>query len=181
MFGIANSRVPLKRSGSEETMTIESATVEDVQSVASVFIANKDDPGLFQESQAEVRRHLRDFLVARDANGEIVGCAGLNQDSGGLAEIYGVAVLPAVQGQGIGTMLMQKCKEQAAANQVTRLWLATVKPAYFQRYSFRPTSRWSLPTLVLLRKLVQVFRQPVRRWVPVLLGRHTFMKCELDS
>lgn len=171
--------IPLGQAEDKKTMTIESATVQDTQAITSIFVANRDDPGLFQESQAEVRRSLRDFLVARDANGKVVACAGLHRDSNALAEIYGVAVLPELQGQGIGAMLMQKCKEEAAANQVTHLWLATIKPEYFRRYSFRPISRWSLPTSVLLRKLRQVFQQPVRRWGPVLLGRHTFMECNL--
>ena len=160
-------------------MRIEPATVQDTQAIVSIFIANKGDPGLFQESDAEVRRNLQDFLVARDANGKAVACSGLHRDSTELAEIYGVAVLPDLQGQGIGAMLIQKCKERAAASQVTHLWLATVKPEYFRRYSFRPISRWRLPASVLLRKVRQVFQQPVQRWVPALLGRHTFMKCNL--
>ncbi|MBZ5706780.1 MAG: GNAT family N-acetyltransferase [Acidobacteriia bacterium] len=160
-------------------MTIEPATVNDTQAIVSVFIANQYDPGLFQEHEAEVKRNLRDFLVVRDANGKVVACAGLHRDSAELAEIYGVAVLPELQGQGIGAILMRKCTEQAVAGQVTHLWLATIKPEYFRRYSFRPISRWSLPTSVLLRKLRQVFQQPVQRWVPVLLGRHTFMHCNL--
>lgn len=160
-------------------MTIESATAADTQSIVSIFIANKGDPGLFQESKAEVRRNLKDFLVARDANGRVVACLGLHRDSAELAEVYGVAVLPELQGQGIGTVLMQKCKERALASQLTCLWLATVKPEYFQRYSFYTISRWSLPTSVLLRKLPQLFQQPFQHWVPVLFGRHTFMECDL--
>jgi amino-acid N-acetyltransferase len=163
----------------QKTMTIDSATVEDTQAIVSIFTANRSDPGLFQEPEAEVRRNLRDFMVARDANGNVVACLGLHQDSRELAEIYGVAVHPELQGKGIGAMLMRKCKEEAIASQIRHLWLATVKPEYFRRYSFRPISRWGLPRSVLLRKFRQVFQQPVQRWVPVLLGRHTFMKCNL--
>lgn len=160
-------------------MTIEPATVNDAQAIVSIFNANKHDRGLFQESQAEVARNLRDFLVARDANGKAVACSGLHQDSLDLAEIYGVAVLPKLQSHGIGAMLIRKCKERAAAGHLSHLWLATVKPAYFRRYSFHPISRWTLPASTLLRKFGQVFHQPVQRWIPALLGRYTFMKCDL--
>jgi len=160
-------------------MTIEPATAADIQSIVSIFVANKDDPGLFQEPEALVRKNLADFLVARDAKGRVVACSGLHQDGPGLAEVYGVAVLPELQGQGIGASLMQKCKERAVADKLTCLWLATIKPEYFRRYSFRQVSRWSLPASVLLRKFRQVFRQPVQRWIPVLFGRHTFMRCDL--
>src|SRR5262249_51788099 len=154
-------------------------TEKDTQAIVSIFIANKSDPSLFQEPEAEIRRNLQDFLVARDANGKAVACSALHRDTAELAEIYGVAVLPGLQGQGIGAMLMHKSKERAAACQLVHLWLATLKPEYFRRYSFHEISRWSLPASVLLRKFRQVFHHPVHRWVPALLGRHTFMKCNL--
>jgi amino-acid N-acetyltransferase len=160
-------------------MIIESATLADTPFIVSILISNKSDPGLFQERIAEVRKNFSEFLVARDANGRVVACSGLHRDSSELAEVYGVAVLPELQGQGIGGLLIQKCKERAVMNQLTCLWLATVKPEYFRRYSFCPMSRWSLPTSVLFRKFRQVFQQPVLRWIPALFGRHTFMRCNL--
>jgi N-acetylglutamate synthase-like GNAT family acetyltransferase len=75
----------------------------------------------FQEPEAGIRRNLQDFLVARDANGKAAACSALHRDTAELAEIYGVAVLPELQGQGIGAMLMQKCKERAAACQLAHL------------------------------------------------------------
>jgi amino-acid N-acetyltransferase len=160
-------------------MTIEPATEKDAQTIVALFVANKSDQGLFQESTEEVKRNLRDFFVARAAGGRVVACAGLHRDSQELAEIYGVAVLPELQGRGIGRLLMQKCKDRAAAGGIAYLWLATIKPEYFRRYSFHPISRWSLPAAVLWRKLRQVFQQPLSRWAPALFGRHTFMKCDL--
>lgn len=162
-------------------MTVEPATAMDAPSIVSVFTANRGDPGLFQEPEAEVRRNCADFLVVRDTSGRVVACSGLHLDGGGLAEVYGVAVLPELQCKGIGAMLMWKCKERAVASKLTCLWLATVKPDFFRRYSFCRISRWSLPASVLFRKLRQVFQQPVQRWMPVLVGRHTFMKCDLSE
>lgn len=160
-------------------VTIKPATIADTDAIVAIFISNKADPGLFQEPITDVRKNILDFLVARDASDRVVACLGLHRDSDELAEVCGVAVLPELQGQGIGAILMQKCKERALANQLICLWLATVKPQYFCRYSFYPVSRWTLPTSVLLRKLRLVFQQPVSRWIPALFGRHTFMKCEL--
>lgn len=160
-------------------MIIEPATIADVQAIVSILISNKNDPGLFQAPVAEVKKHLADFLVARDPNGSAVGCLGLHRDSNELAEVYGVAVLPKFQGQGIGITLVQQCKARAVSSGITLLWLATMKPDYFRRYSFRPMSRWHLPTSILLRKLRLVFQQPILRWVPTLFGQHTFMLCDL--
>ena len=96
-------------------ITIDSAAAEDTQSKVSIFLANKSDPGLFQETQAQVRRNLRDFLVVRDANGGVVACLGLHRDSPELAEVYGVAVLPELKGRGL-----VQCSCRSAKNELSR-------------------------------------------------------------
>ena len=70
-------------------MTIEPATIKDTRAIVSIFIANKNEVGLFQQSEVEVRSSLKDFLVARDAGGTAVACLGIHRDSFELAEIYG--------------------------------------------------------------------------------------------
>jgi len=160
----------------KEAVTIIPATAEDAPAISSVLAANRDDPGLFQESATAVAGALGDFLVARNEAGEIIGCAGLHRDSLEEAEVYAVAVTPQSQGQGIGGQLMQACQQGARAGGLRHLWLASVKPAYFSRYGFQPISRWELPASTLLRKLHQTFQQPAGRWLPALFGRHTFMR-----
>ncbi len=160
----------------DSVVTIESARTEDATDISAVLAANRGDSGLFQESAVEITRTLGDFLVARNERGTTVGCAGMHQDSPELAEIYAVAVVPECQGHGAGQRLVGACFERARSVGVKYLWLATVKPEYFRRYGFQPISRWSLPTSVLLRKLRQTFKQPYRRWLPALCGRHTFMR-----
>ena len=161
-----------------KAFTIGPARIAEAEAISSVLAANRDDPGLFQESASVVAHTLEDFFVARNEAGEVVGCAGLHRDSAELAEVYAVAVTPHCQGQGIGKHLMQACHERARSSSIRHLWLATLKPTYFSRYGFEPMSRWKLPTSVLVRKLRQTFRQPSSRWLPALFGRHTFMRCE---
>jgi amino-acid N-acetyltransferase len=164
-----------------EVVTIESARTEDALAISSVLAMNRDDPGLFQESAIAVAGTLVDFFVARNEAGRIVGCAGLHRDSPELAELYAVAVVPQCQGQGIGRQLTQTCQERARMSGIRHVWLATVKPEYFSRHGFHPMSRWELPASVLLRKLRQTFQQPPGRWLPALLGRHTFMRSVVSS
>ena len=158
-----------------DQFTVERATENDISAIVRVLGANRDDPGLFWKTDFEVRSNLGDFLVVRDTWRLVVGCAALHCHSATQAEILSVAVLPAFQGRGIGVRLVQHCEHMAKGSGIERLWLATVKPAYFARFGYKPISRWELPAPVLLRKLRQVFQQPVGRWLPALLGRHTFM------
>jgi len=155
---------------------IEHARADDAASISSILATNRGDPGLYQESVRDVARSINDFCVARLRSGKIVGSAGLHLDSPHLAEVYAVAVAPEYQGQGVGWLLMQACRERARSYGVHHLWLATVKPAYFTRSGFQPISRWQLPAAVLLRKLRQTLHQPVARWLPALRGKYTFMK-----
>lgn len=167
--------------GMTDGFVVEPATQDDVSAILAVLAANREDPGLFSEPESEVRSNLIDFLVARDARRPVVGCAALHRHSATLAEILGVAVLPAFQGRGIGLQLVQQCEHVATSTGIERLWLATVKPAYFTRFGYKPISRWELPASVLLRKRRQVFQQPLGRWLPALLGRHTFMQREIAT
>lgn len=160
----------------DEAITTMPARPEHAVAISSVLAANRDDPGLFQESATAVLSTLRDFLVALDEAGKVVGCAGVHRDSPELAEVYAVAVVPQCQRQGIGRRLMQACQDRMRAGGFRHLWLATARPGYFSRYGFQPVSRWDLPASVLLRKLRQTIQQPVGRWLPALLGRHTFMR-----
>jgi amino-acid N-acetyltransferase len=164
----------------KEKITIGAARADEIVAISSLLAANRDDPGLFQESPAAIAEALEDFLVARTEQGETVGCAGLHRDTPELGEIYAVAVDPKRQGQGIGQQLMRACQEEASAKGILRLWLATIKPVYFERYGFQPISRWQLPASVLLRKLRMVFQQPAGRRLPALVGRHTFMCCDVS-
>lgn len=164
-----------------EALRIDPAATDDAAAISSVLVTNRDDRGLFQESTHAVVRTIEDFFVARDGAGQVVGCAGLHRDSSELAEIYAVAVTPQCQGQGVGRQLMQACKQVARSQGIQHLWLATVKPEYFERYGFQVISRWELPAATLLRKLRQTFQQPAERWLPALFGRHTFMRCALSA
>lgn len=161
-------------------MTVESARPSDAKGIVSVLAANRDDPGLFQKPEALVRATITEWLVAREGD-RVVGCASMHPESRQLAEVHGVAVLPEFQGKGTGDALIKECQRRASAQNIQRLWLATIKPEYFGRYGFRPFNQWSLPFATMRRKFRQVFDQPVGRWIPALFGRHTFMRCDLPA
>jgi len=159
---------------------ITPATIKDATAISLVLRAFRDDPSLFQKPAAAVALSINEFFVAREGNGEIIGCIGLHFDAPELAEIYAAAALPKHQGEGVGRLLVAACIERATDNRVGVVWLATMKAKYFARYGFQPMSRWELPRPVLRRKLRMVFEQPVGRWPGALFGRYTFMRRVLD-
>lgn len=164
-----------------ENFTIGPATPQDVKDIHLVLRANRDDISLFQRSQKDVKRQLGDFIVAKDRQGCLLGCAALHGHSHTAAEILSVAVWPGAQGKGIGTLLVEECHRVASAKRIQHLWLATRKAEYFARFGYQPFPRNRLPLRVLLKKLCAVFKQPVNRWFPALIGKQIFMERVLKS
>ncbi len=150
------------------------ATAADVEAIHRLLVANAADVSLFQQSDDRIRRDLDDFVVAIEA-GQQVGCAALHHHTRANTEILAVAVDPHAHGRGVGAALVRACMTDAARTGATFVWLATGKPDYFARYGFRRMSKWRLPPRVVLRKVRLVLEQPMHRWLPALLGRHTFM------
>jgi hypothetical protein len=76
-----DGRSKIVRAPKDQVITIDPAAKQDASATSAVLAANRDDPGLFQESPAAVARSRTDFCVARNIAGEIVGCAALHRDS----------------------------------------------------------------------------------------------------
>ena len=164
-----------------DAVLLRSAKPEDVQRIIEVLRSNLSDVSLFQQPLREVRRSLPEFVLAEDLTGSLVGCAQIHWFPRNIVEILAVAVHPSSQGQGIGKALMIRCIDSLLSQNTRLLWLATAKPGYFSRFGFEPMSRWELPREVLRHKFFLVFQQPVLRWLPALVGRHTFMKLNTDK
>lgn len=158
-----------------EEVIVRAAVHTDVEAIVAVLCANRAAPSLFQRSAAEIIAQLPEYLIAEDRTGAIVGCAALHCYQDQSAELHSVAVLPERQGLRVGAQLVQAGVHRAAQCGVAKVWLGTLKPAYFARFGFVPMWRWHLPLSILLPKIKSVFAQPPARWLPALLGSHTFM------
>lgn len=164
------------------TPGVRAASREDVARIVGLLTANRNDPSMFLRSQSDVTAHVEDFLVAEDEKHRTVGCAALHQHRPGLAELLSVAVDPSLHGSGIGSALIRDYLGQVAQRPgLEQVFLATSKPEYFARFGFEPISKWLLPGGVLVDKLSKVLAQPISRWIPALLGRHTFMLYSVRS
>lgn len=101
---------------------------------------------LLPRSLSELYEHLRDFYVVEDDVSEkiIAICAlGLCWDD--LAEIRSLAVEEGYQGNGYGTMLIEKCVEEAIALGLKKIFTLTYSPDYFSRAGFTEVDKSKLP------------------------------------
>ena len=155
-------------------IVVRPAAHGDIPAIVAVLRANQADPSLFQRSAADIAAILADYHVAERAS-VILGCAGLHFYPDRSAELHSVAVLPETQGQSVGHALVQACVQSAAAAQLHKVWLATLKPEYFARFGFVPFSRWQIPLRFMFPKIKSVFAQPPDRWLPAFFGSYSFM------
>ncbi|MFC1493670.1 N-acetyltransferase [Thermodesulfobacteriota bacterium] len=101
---------------------------------------------LLPRSLSELYEHLRDFYVVEDDISEkiIAICAlGLCWDD--LAEIRSLAVEEGYEGNGYGTMLVEKCMEEATALGFKKIFTLTYVPDYFSRVGFVEVDKSKLP------------------------------------
>ena len=92
----------------------------------------------------ELYENIRDYYVYVE-NGSIVGCAALHVFWKDLAEIKSIAVEVGHQNKGIGKQLIQKCLEEGKALGISRLFVLTYIPEFFERMGFKLIDKDLLP------------------------------------
>ncbi len=105
--------------------------------------------------EAEVRAHLGQFVVARDVEGAVVGCAAVSVVVPGLAEVRSVVVEPALKGAGISRVVMQGVIERATAWEVDELVLLTKQPDFFRRHGFEAVDPMRMPAAFVQRVVLE--------------------------
>jgi amino-acid N-acetyltransferase len=126
-------------------MHTRNATLPDVERIHEIIGMYSHDGTLLPRTVAELCENIRDFVVAVDGKGTIVGCGALHLYGQHLAEVRSIAVDPMLQGRGAGRMLMDALLAEAARHQVSCVCLFTRIPEFFAQVGFAVASRELLP------------------------------------
>jgi len=95
------------------------------------------DRRLLGKATVTLYEDVQEFFVAvRD--GQLVGCGALHVLWSDLAEVRTLAVHPAVQGSGVGHVLLERLLAQAADLGVDRVFCLTFETDFFARHGFVP-------------------------------------------
>ncbi|MDR6200188.1 amino-acid N-acetyltransferase [Microbacterium sp. SORGH_AS428] len=81
---------------------------------------------------------VQQFLVAEDANGELIGCGALHVMWDDLGEIRTLIVDDAWLHRGVGRALVEGLEEQARTLGLSRLFCLTFEVDFFTRRGFAP-------------------------------------------
>lgn len=121
------------------------ADVARMEALMAPFVSTGD---LLPRSNYDLCRHIKEYVVAEDADGAIVGTASLKVYSTTLAEIAALAVHDSQQGRGVGRALVESLLEDARALGLREVFGLTRKPMFFLRLGFRPAEKAEFPLKV---------------------------------
>jgi amino-acid N-acetyltransferase len=130
-----------------EKYSLRRARTTDVEVIQKLinFYADRDE--MLPRSLNELYENIRDYFVV-EADGEVAGCCALHVTWGDLAEVKGLAVHEDQRGERLGDELMEACLEDAKGLGVSRLFVLTYIPDYFERFGFRRVEKAELPQKV---------------------------------
>jgi amino-acid N-acetyltransferase len=134
-------------------MRARTARMSDASAVHRVIAHYAGEGLLLPRTEAEIREHIRRFLVLvekRNGTERVLGCVALEPYGPDLAEVRSLAVAPDARGQGrnVGDRLMRAAMDAARRRKIARLFAVTHRPEFFSRYGFTPGPRQAVPEKV---------------------------------
>jgi amino-acid N-acetyltransferase len=100
---------------------------------------------MIRRSLGELYESIREFIVATDDQGVVVGCAALHVFWEDLAELKCLAVSEKAQGQGIGRKLVDACWDEASELELTSVFTLTYVAEFFEKCGYHRIEKADLP------------------------------------
>lgn len=128
-------------------MIVRNAQVNDVTRIHELISGYAELDRMLFRSVSAIYETLQIFVVAEEA-GQVVGCCALQVLWNDLAEIKSLAVDQNWSRRGIGRALVQACIDQARRLGLSRVFILTLEPDFFERVGFTKIQRDTLPMKV---------------------------------
>ncbi len=100
---------------------------------------------MIRRSLGELYESIREFLVAVDGDGQVLGCAALHVFWDDLAELKCLAVSEGAHGRGIGRRLVEACWDAAAGLDLRTVFTLTYVADFFEKCGYHRVDKADLP------------------------------------
>jgi amino-acid N-acetyltransferase len=127
---------------------VQKASPRDIPKLQALINSYAARGIMLPRTEFELAENIRDFSVAYDDDGSLLGCAALHFYTPASAEVRSLAVLPEANGQGIGRSLVEALEAEARAHDLESIFAFTYVPGFFTRLGFGPVERGQLPLKV---------------------------------
>lgn len=125
-------------------MKTDKARIGDASSMHQLINRFADQGEMLPRALSEIYENIRDYFVARDGN-KVIGCVALHVNWLDLAEIRSLAVEAKNQNQGIGSLLVQACLDEAKELGIPAVFCLARRPAFFEKHGFHLIDKIELP------------------------------------
>jgi amino-acid N-acetyltransferase len=129
-------------------MIIRPARISDAAAICGIINYYAERGRMLHRSLESVYDSLREFQVAQEDDGRILGCVALDIFWADLAEVKSLAVGPDCRGKGVGSRLVQAAIGDAERLGVKKIFALTYEKEFFARLGFRRILREKLPEKV---------------------------------
>ena len=130
------------------SFTIRPARVDDVPAIFELINEYAERSIMLHRSMESLYESLRDFIVAQNGDGRIVGCVALDIFWADLAEIKSLAAASEARGKGVGFGLVAAAVVEAGKLGIGKLFALTYEQDFFIRQGFEMIDRNDLPEKV---------------------------------
>jgi len=128
-------------------MKVDKARVGDATAMHQLINHFADQDEMLPRALSEIYENIRDYFVVRDSE-QLIACAALHVNWLDLAEIKSLAVQERYQNQGIGSMLVQACLDEAKKLGIPTVFCLTYRPPLFEKCGFSLANKMELPRKV---------------------------------
>ena len=136
------------RTSQSAIFEVRAARISDMQQVESLISRYADQGLMLRKAPEQLCRNFREFVVAADAEGQVVGCGALRVYTPQLAEVASLAVDETVHRGGIGRRLVEQLAIEAQNLGIGTIFALTLKDGFFHRLGFRTVPKELFPLKV---------------------------------
>jgi len=129
-------------------MRLRAAKTTDGQAICDLVNHYAEQGKMLHRSLESVYDSLRDFLVAEEDDGRVVGCVAVDIFWSDLAEVKSLAVAPDRTRSGVGSALVRAAMDSARSLGINRLFALTYEKTFFEHFGFTVIDRDTLPEKV---------------------------------
>ncbi|WP_027390665.1 N-acetyltransferase [Chrysiogenes arsenatis] len=126
-------------------IVIEKGLISDARTIHTLINSFAGEGLMLPKSLTDVYENIRDFFVARSANGDVVACGALRIIWEDLAEVCSLAVHREFQGQRMGALIVSACLEEARSLGIARVFALTYQLGFFEKMGFVEIDKNQLP------------------------------------
>lgn len=123
------------------TITIRRATIADAPAIGALVNQYAARGMMLPKSQVQVYESLREFVVAVDEEGTVLGCGALRLMWNDLAEIRSLAVDERATGTGLGRRMVEALVDEAKEMGLARVFALTYQQVFFEKLGFEVCDR----------------------------------------